>query len=146
MALGHLVRDLSRRHLQGSVEIDHAVSLVVVRVPGGSSGPERHGGCVRSNAWIEVFSSTLRTIACSGGFKYSPTTSFTFAANCGSRLTLYVRTRCGFTSRRRRQSDTAPLVIPNSFASSRVVQRDRPAGGGDIARFTIWSTSSGRSA
>src|SRR5882762_11761894 len=43
MALGHLVRDLSRRHLQGSVEIDHAVSLVVVRVPGGSSGPESFG-------------------------------------------------------------------------------------------------------
>ena len=30
---------------------------------------------MRSNAWIWLFSSTKRTIACSGGFRYSPTTS-----------------------------------------------------------------------
>ncbi len=41
----------------------------------------------------DVFSSALSTIAFCGGFRYRPTTSVTFAANSGSRLTLYVRTK-----------------------------------------------------
>src|SRR2546425_12138182 len=85
-------------------------------------------------------------MACSGGFKYSPTMSFTLLANSGSRLTLYVRTKCGLTLLRRRASDTAPLLMPNCLASNRVVQRARPAGGGDIAQGTRLSTLSGESA
>jgi len=38
-------------------------------------------GWVRSKAWIGVFSSTHRTRACSGGWRYKPTTATTGAAN-----------------------------------------------------------------
>ena len=85
---------------------------------------------MRSRAWMDVFSSTLRTIACSGGWRYRPTTSVTLAANCGSRLTLYVRVRCGLTPWARRTSDTQPLVNPTAWPKRRVVHRLRPAGGG----------------
>src|SRR6516162_6429650 len=42
------------------------------------------------------FSSTHSTIACWGGFKYSPTTSVILSRNLGSRDSLNVSTRWGF--------------------------------------------------
>jgi len=44
-----------------------------------------------------LFSSTHRTMACSGGFKYSPTIASSFSVNSGSLLTLNVSTWCGFS-------------------------------------------------
>src|SRR3989339_1061496 len=38
--------------------------------------------CVRSNAWIRVFSSAETTTACSGGLRYNPTTSISFSTSC----------------------------------------------------------------
>ncbi len=50
------------------------------------SRPGRAGwsGCLRSVAWIEVFSSTDSTIARSGRFRYSPQMSRTRSQNVGS--------------------------------------------------------------
>src|SRR3984957_7330521 len=84
----------------------------------------------------------LSTTACSGGFRYRPTTSFTFEAKFGSRLTLYVRTRWGLRLLRRSTSDTQPGDRRTSLASRRAVHRLRPAGGGDIASWTMRSTVS----
>ncbi len=52
-------------------------------------------GCVRSSAWIWLFSSTHSTSACCGGFRYKPTTSVSFSRNCASRDSLKVLPRCG---------------------------------------------------
>src|ERR1039458_3180273 len=52
-------------------------------------------GCVRSNAWIWLFSSKHSTSALSGGFKYSPTTSVSFSRNFASRESLKMWLRCG---------------------------------------------------
>jgi hypothetical protein len=58
-------------------------------------------GCVRCSActctctWL--FSSQHNTIACSGGERYTPTTSSSFSTNLGSRKTLNLRTRCGYS-------------------------------------------------
>jgi hypothetical protein len=41
-------------------------------------------GAVRSNAWIWLFSSMHSTIAFSGGARYNPTMSVTFATSSGS--------------------------------------------------------------
>jgi hypothetical protein len=53
-------------------------------------------GWVRSRAWIWLFSSNDSTSACSGGFRYTSTTSSSFSAKRGSLLSLKVSTRCGF--------------------------------------------------
>ena len=47
--------------------------------------PGNSGGlfCLRSSAWIWLFSSQDNTSAWSGGFKYSPTTSNSFSAKWG---------------------------------------------------------------
>src|SRR6266705_2813395 len=52
-------------------------------------------GWDRSRAWTWDFSSAHSTTACSGGFRYSPTTSQTFPANSGSEDSLKVSDRCG---------------------------------------------------
>src|SRR6266496_2906280 len=54
-------------------------------------------GWDRSNAWTWDFSSTHSTRACSGGSRYSPTTSRTLSMNCGSELSLKVSARCGLS-------------------------------------------------
>ena len=54
-------------------------------------------GCVRSNAWIWLFSSKLNTAALCGGSRYNPTTSRNFSSKRGSLLSLKVRIRCGFS-------------------------------------------------
>ncbi len=77
-------------------------------------------GCVRSSACIWLFSSTLNTSACSGGFKYSPTMASSFSANCGSLLTLKLSTRCGFKPLARQMRDTDALEMPISRAIVRV--------------------------
>ena len=54
-------------------------------------------GCVRSNAWIGLFSSKLNTAALCGGSRYSPTTSRNFSSKRGSLPSLKVRIRCGLS-------------------------------------------------
>src|SRR3989442_13303056 len=71
--------------------------------------------------------------------------SFTLLANSGSRLTLYVRTKCGLTLLRRRASETAPLLMPNCRASNRDVQPARPARGGAITKSAILFNGCGES-
>ena len=61
VAVAQCVRDLADGDLQRSEEVEHAVALVVVRLSGGALGS---GICVRSSAWMDAFSSTLRTTAC----------------------------------------------------------------------------------
>ena len=62
-----------------------------------SACPGRIGsvGCVRSSAWIWLFSSAHSTSARSGGLRYRPTISRTFSINCGSVDSLNVSVRCG---------------------------------------------------
>src|SRR5437879_2108251 len=52
-------------------------------------------GCVRSRAWIWLFSSTHSTMARSGGLRYRPTTSLILATSSGSVENLKVWTRWG---------------------------------------------------
>ena len=74
-------------------------------------------GAVRSNAWICDFSSTQSTIAFSGGARYSPTMSVTFAINSGSVENLNVSDRHGCTPASRHALATVLLLVFN----------DRPA-------------------
>lgn len=61
-----------------------AMSLVVVRAPLGMPGASGRMGCVRSSAWIWLFSSTHNTMAFTGGARYRPTMSRALSTNIGS--------------------------------------------------------------
>ena len=47
-------------------------------------GDKGRTGSLRSSAWMAVFSSTLNTAACCGGFRYSPITSAALTSKSGS--------------------------------------------------------------
>ncbi|MNT22481.1 hypothetical protein D3C72_1578640 [compost metagenome] len=79
-------------------------------------------GWVRSSAWICVFSSTESTSALSGGFRYSPTTSTTLSAKCGSLLILKVFSRWGLRSAAAHTWATCQTVTPAYLAISRRLQ------------------------
>jgi len=52
---------------------------------GVEGGVQRQGaGSLRSRAWMAVFSSTLNTAACAGGFRYNPIMSAAFFSKSGS--------------------------------------------------------------
>lgn len=74
---------------------------------------------VRSRAWIWDFSSTHSTTAFSGGARYNPTMSVTFATSSGSVLNLKVCSRHGCTPTSRHALATVPLDVFNLAASSR---------------------------
>jgi hypothetical protein len=74
--------DQERQTLQRWV--DGAVADVVVAGPGRCARQHWQTGWVRSSAWMPVFSSMQSTTARSGGFRYSPTTSWTLSTKCGS--------------------------------------------------------------
>ena len=67
---------------------------------------------MRSRAWIWDFSSTLSTTAFSGGFRYSPTTSVTFATSSGSVENLKVSERHGWTRWWRQVRSTVEASTP----------------------------------
>ena len=90
-----LGRDLAGADLERREQAGRAVALVVVGVALDLPGRSGSIGWVRSSAWIWVFSSRLSTIARSGGSRYSPTTSRTFASRAGSVLNLKVSIRWG---------------------------------------------------
>ncbi len=77
---------------------------------------------MRSSAWIWLFSSTHSTTPRSGGFRYRPTTSLSLATNCGSRESLNVSARCGWSPNARQIRCTADCVRPTSAAIDRVDQ------------------------
>src|ERR1041385_1564324 len=79
-------------------------------------------GCVRSSAWIWLFSSAQSTIACSGGLRYSPTIASSFSANSGSLLTLKVRDKCGFRPCLCQMRRTLFSLSPAASAIVRVLQ------------------------
>ena len=60
------------------------MALVIVRAPLGDARQHGRTGCVRSSAWIWLFSSTQSTSARSGGERYRPTMSRTLSTKCGS--------------------------------------------------------------
>ena len=96
-------------------------------------------GWVRSSAWTEDFSSMHSTIACSGGFRYNPTTSISFSSNVGSLLSLNVLTRCGLSPRADQTRCTVAFDTPTSFAIVRVLQCVPPFGLQLRVRSTISS-------
>ena len=67
---------------------------------------------MRSNAWIWDFSSTHRTNARSGGFRYSPTTSLTFSMKKGSDDNLKVSVRWGCNPKARQMRLTVLWLSP----------------------------------
>src|SRR5437879_9167866 len=85
-------------------------------------------GWVRSSAWIWLFSSTQSTIACSGGFRYRPTTSVIFSRNFGSRESLKVSVRWGWILWARQILLTVDLLTPWLCAMVRQLQCVIPAG------------------
>src|SRR3990167_10926563 len=85
-------------------------------------GAKGSRGCVRSSAWIWLFSSTHNTIAFSGGSMYSPTMSRTFSTNSGSLESLKVSWRWGCSPNARQMRDTAVCDRPTSRAIVRVLQ------------------------
>ena len=82
-----------------------------------STCPGRTGnsGRVRSNAWIWDFSSTHRTNARSGGFRYSPTTSLTFSMKKGSDDNLKVSVRWGCNPKARQHAADRVVAQPASL-------------------------------
>ena len=91
----------------------------------------------------EVTSSTHSTTALSGGLRYSPTTSRTFASSCGSVENLNVSRRQGCSPYSRHTSATFTFERPISAASSRLDQCVTPSlrGGGSSVRSTIATSS-----
>src|SRR5271156_2015875 len=84
--------------------------------------------CVRSSACTEDFSSAHNTIAFSGGFKYSPTTSTSFSSNFGSLDSLNVSTRCGLRPRADHTCCTVDFDTPVAAAMVRQLQWVSPCG------------------
>ncbi len=91
-----------------------------------------------------AFSSMQSTTAFSGGCKYSPTTSRTFASSSGSVENVNVSTRQGCRSQLRQIRATVAKPTPNSAASSRLdqcVTPSRRGGGVNVATTTCASST-----
>ena len=81
-----------------------------------------NSGRVRSSAWIWVFSSTHRTNALSGGFRYRPTISRTFSIKSGSDDSLKVSVRWGCSPKARHMRLMVLWLRPERLAIERVLQ------------------------
>src|SRR3990172_7097809 len=79
-------------------------------------------GCVRSRAWIWLFSSTHKTRDLSGGLRYRPTMSQSFSTKFLSRLSLKVSTRCGLRLCCFHMRRTVASLTPCALAIVRVLQ------------------------
>ena len=99
-------------------------------------------GCVRSSAWIWLFWSTHSTIAFSGGFRYSPTTSVSFSTNRSSADSLNVSTRCGLRLCASQIRCTVAGDTPWAVAIDRQLQCVSPAGFSCNVALTISATFS----
>jgi hypothetical protein len=81
------------------------------------------------------------TTACSGGFRYKPTTSISFSSKCGSLDSWNVVTRCGLSPRADHTRCTVSLETPTRWAIVRVLQCVCPAGVECWVNSTISSTT-----
>jgi hypothetical protein len=106
----------------------------------GTPGSTDRIGAVRSNACTWVFSSTHSTKAAWGGFRYSPTTSWTLSMNCGSVESLNVSTRCGLRPTARQIRLMADCDMPRWRARLRVDQTVASAGVVSSVRVSTCST------
>src|SRR6478735_3946981 len=97
-------------------------------------------GWVRSSACTDDFSSMHSTIAFSGGFTYSPTTSINFSSKRGSVDNLNVSTRCGFNPRADQIRCTVAGDTPTRSAIVRHDQCVCPTGTEFLVNSTISST------
>src|SRR6476661_1156648 len=93
--------------------------------------------CVRSRAWIWLFSSMHNTIACSGGLRYRPTTSMSLSSNFGSLDTLNVSTRWGCKPRSDQIRCTVAGLTPTCLAIVRHDQCVAPGGVVVVVNSTI---------
>ena len=93
--------DFARGNVQRREQCGRAVAHIVVRASLRDARGRGSMGCVRSSAWIWLFSSTHKTMAFSGGSRYSPTISRTLSTKNGSVESLKV-------SCRRLQSESTP--------------------------------------
>ena len=98
---------------------------------------------MRSSAWIWLFSSMQSTIACSGGFRYRPTTSTSFSSNRLSLESLNVLTWWGLRPRAAQIRCTVAALTPWALAIERQLQCVSPAGFSCSVACTIAATFSG---
>lgn len=75
--------DLAAGDLQRGVHVGEPGPAVVVGVPCRDALPQRQMGCVRSSAWLWVFSSTQSTSALVGGARYRPQMSLGLLGRAG---------------------------------------------------------------
>src|SRR5262252_2493685 len=86
---------------------------------------------------MDGFSSTDKTSAFSGGFRYSPTTSAALGPNAGSVLMHQLLRRCRQILRRRSMRQTCALLTsPNRSASSLPFHCEYPLGGASSSSFS----------
>jgi len=76
--------DGALRDMEGGEARGGSMALVIVRHRAAATGLEGQVGLRAIQRLDLAFSSTLKTIACSGGCRYSPTTSSSLSWKCGS--------------------------------------------------------------
>ena len=97
-------------------------------------------GCVRSSAWIWLFSSTQSTRARSGGERYRPMMSRTLSTKCGSLDSLNVSERCGCKPKAPQMRQIVVCERPLSLAIERNDQWVASAGVALSVRSTTLAT------
>jgi hypothetical protein len=120
VASGSLSVNPTGGRFQGRIEGERAVPAVLEAVTFGPAGRKRQ-------YWIEpvqslnrsLFSSTQKTAACSGGFRYRPILSAALLSKSGSSLAMYRSSRCGFKPASFQTRCTASLLTPSSAAPMR---------------------------
>lgn len=98
MLLSNPPHELTGHDVEGGVQACRIRALVVVCAPLDLAGAQLQYWLGASSTWIWVFSSTESIMVLSGGSRYSPITSITFAANNGSLLILKVFRRWSLRS------------------------------------------------
>src|SRR3954452_16422152 len=88
VALGSLAMNLAGLHVESGIQGESSVSKVFEPVPFGSAGDRGNTGSSRSRACIADFSSTQKTAACVGGFRYKPMIAAAFFSKSGSSLAI----------------------------------------------------------
>src|SRR5215471_9194386 len=116
-----LADPLASLNIEGGEQCGRAVALVVVRHCRGAPLRGRPG-CVRSSAWIWLFSSTDSTTALFGGLRESPTDVNDFSANSGSFDSLKERIKCDLSPCSFHTRCTVVFPTPSSAASMRALQ------------------------
>jgi hypothetical protein len=137
VAWGAPVDNAPGRDLQRSEQRRGAVPGVVVGALLGPIQPDSADRLGAFQAWIWDFSSTQSTTARAGGCRYSPTTSWTLAASCGSVENLKVSARHGLIPYSRQTRAMVSRLTPSSPASSRVDQWVIPSRGGGGLSVTL---------